>query len=232
MSKGTRFPPGINPRPASSSTQGKQTDHRQGSPLAKLAAPPQKRQPPPAPPVYRPQLLQRKIAGTRQPPLSTQSKPSPVAPPVYRPQPAPKVLQRKVTVVQSQGSFAPAKRGASTPHAGRGALAPVTRQTAGRSPSPMKAQAVGAAATRSHHVAAIPKARTHCMSPHTDHSRQPREQQTRPPTTHQRSTPEVLQPKVAAQTFPNQVRHVPTLQGRPWVWSGGAVVQRMETNNN
>jgi len=67
----------------------------------KVATVLQKRKPPVAPPVYRPQpqpkVLQRKVATARQSP-PTQSKPAPVAPPVYRPQPTPAVLQKKAVL--------------------------------------------------------------------------------------------------------------------------------------
>lgn len=57
----------------------------------------QKRTPPVAPPVYRPQplpkVLQRKVAATNTP--ANHSGHTPAAPPVYRPQPTPKVLQLK-----------------------------------------------------------------------------------------------------------------------------------------
>jgi GNAT superfamily N-acetyltransferase len=99
MSKGTIFPPGVNPRPGSSSAQGKQTDHRQGTPQAKAFAAPQKRQPPPVPPVYHPQpapkVLQRKAAQPH--PVPPRSNNPRAAHPVYRPQPAPKCLQPKVS---------------------------------------------------------------------------------------------------------------------------------------
>lgn len=60
---------------------------------------PQGKQPPKAPPVYRPQPLPR-VAQTK---MSATDKPTnrstvlPVAPPVYRPQPTPKILQSKLT---------------------------------------------------------------------------------------------------------------------------------------
>jgi hypothetical protein len=104
MGKGTRLPPGINPRPGSLLAQGKQFNHRQGALQAKTAAPPRMKQPPPAPPVYRsqsaPKVLQRKVADAQQRPVLPMSNHPPAAPPVYRPQPVPKVLQRKAATVQ------------------------------------------------------------------------------------------------------------------------------------
>jgi hypothetical protein len=102
MTKATRFPPGPTPRPDSSSARGKQANHRQGALQPKAVAPLQKRPPPVAPPIYRPQptpkVLQRRVAA-EQPRLTSQSNHRPVAPPVYRPQPTPLVLQRKGALV-------------------------------------------------------------------------------------------------------------------------------------
>ena len=79
------------------------------------------RQPPQAPPVYRPQpvpkVLQRKTATPAPcaaPPSA--SKKTPAAPPVYRPQTTPVVLQRKQTLPATGASAAP-MHAPRTPHA-------------------------------------------------------------------------------------------------------------------
>jgi hypothetical protein len=117
MSKVMISSPGINPRPTSSSAQGKQTAHRTGVLQAKTVAAPRKKQPLPAPPVYRPQptpkVLQRKVTDAQQCPPRFNHPPA--APAVYRPQPVPKVLQRKAAPVQPQAAGAPKRAHAAPP---------------------------------------------------------------------------------------------------------------------
>jgi hypothetical protein len=72
--------------------------HKPGVAQPKMATAPAAKQPPTAPPVYRPLLtpkvLQGKMTAAQHQPVN-QARPATVAPPVYRPQPVPKVLQLK-----------------------------------------------------------------------------------------------------------------------------------------
>lgn len=78
--------------------------HGPGVAQPKAAAAGPLKQPPTAPPVYRPQaapkVLQRKAVGAQQQNLPAPSRKTPAAPPVYKPQPPARVLQTKQAIVE------------------------------------------------------------------------------------------------------------------------------------